>query len=156
MKLSSPGGPVASESASVRSVGDALHCFSVRLSHVGSLSYLLSDNDVKPHSFTFPYALFDLVQVVPGDRCLMDEDILNEVIVINEAVPILDIKPFNGSKHSPSSASAQVEKAVLHPLMSCGLPVLSQGTDIGRLLAWDGLDKPDPQAFYLCLSCLSV
>lgn len=97
IKLSLPGNSVALEPASVRSVGTALHWFSIRHGYVGSLSFLFADNDVKLYGLSFTHTRFDLVRVASGDRCLVDENVLAGVIAFDEAVPVLDNKPFNGS-----------------------------------------------------------
>lgn len=82
---------MTSERVSVRGVGAALHWVSVRPSHVRSLPFIPADNDVQLFSFMFTHASLDLVGIVPGDRCLADEDGLAGVVANDEDVAFLDM-----------------------------------------------------------------
>lgn len=63
--------------------------------------------------------------IVTGNCCLVDEDVVRGVVAIDEAVLILNVKPFNGFNHSSSFVSYQVQKDVLHLLrLSCDLIIL--------------------------------
>lgn len=119
--LGSPGDPVAPESASVRGVRVALHWYSVWPSHVGSPSSLLAGNEIELYGFTFAHAPLDLVRVVQGDCCLVDEYVFEGVFAIDEAVSVFYVKPLNGSENS---LFLPVGKAV-RPLLSCLLVFLS-------------------------------
>lgn len=56
-----------------------------------------------PYGLTIAHAPFDLARVVPGDRCLVDEDVVAVIVMIDEAVPIPNVKPFSGSNNSSNS-----------------------------------------------------
>lgn len=43
--------------------------------HIGSPSFLLAGDDVKLCCFTVAHSSLDRVWFVPGDRCLVDEDV---------------------------------------------------------------------------------
>lgn len=105
-KLNLPGDPVTPKPASARGLGAALCWFSVRLSHVGSLSSLLVDNGVELYGPSIAHAPLDLVRVVPCDRYLVEDDVFAVVAATVEAVPIPNVKPFSGSKNASVSVSA--------------------------------------------------
>lgn len=92
---------VALERTSFCGVGAVLHRISVRFGHVGSLSYFLVDNDVKFCSFTFTHTPLGLVRFVPGDRRLINKDVLvgvlNCVMGSDEAVTFFQLEPLDGS-----------------------------------------------------------
>lgn len=115
------------EPASVCCIRTTLHFFSATPGHICVFSSLLASNDVELCGFTFAHGLFDHVWVVPGDCCLVDKNVLADVVANDEAVPIPKVKPFNSSEHLSRSVSAQVAKAVLNLLeMFSGVPVLSE------------------------------
>lgn len=91
---------MASEPASIRSIGSTLHWVFVRPGHDGSLSPLLASNDAEFYSFTFAHVPLDLVRVVPDYRCLVNEYVFAGVVAIDEAVSALHLELFNGSNHS--------------------------------------------------------
>lgn len=53
------------------------------------------------------------MRVVPGYRCLGDEDVLADVVAINEAVGFLDVESFYGSDHSLLVVTSHVDESVL-------------------------------------------
>lgn len=79
----------------------------------------------------------------------MDEDTLAGVVVIDDAVPIPYVNPFNGSRKSSIFVSGQVDKAVLYLLTSRGLSVLSQGVVIRQFLPRNGLDELAPRDLHI-------
>lgn len=117
-----PVDPVASEPVPVCYIGAALHWFSVRHGHVGSLLSLLTDDDIELYGFTFTHAPLDLVHVVPGDRHLVDEDVLMGVVASAKAAPIPNVKQFDCTVHLFISAAA----AALCQMELSVLPVLTQ------------------------------
>lgn len=108
------------------------------------LPSIITDNDVEFHGFTLARTQLHLVPaVVLCSGCLVDEDVLPDVVAIVEAVPILNVKPSNGSKQSPISVSAHMDKAALHFLtLSCGILILRQCLVVSCPIALDGFDKP--------------
>lgn len=81
--------------------------------------------------------------IAPSDRCLVDADILAGVSAIDEAVPVLNGKPFSGPDHPLIFVSGQVDKSVMHFLeLSCGLAVRIQAGAFSSLVTESGLDKP--------------
>lgn len=112
----------------------------IRPSHVGSFLTLLTNQDIKFCSFTLTHAPLDLPLFVTSDYCLVNEAVLAGVIVIDEPVSVLSLKPFNDPKHSLIAVTAQVDKATLHLLeLSIGLPVSSQGAAVRCLFILNDL-----------------
>lgn len=88
-ELTLPGEPVAPEGVPVHGIGAALNPSAARPSHVDSFSTLPSFHDAEFHCLAFSYAPLDLLQVVPIDHCLVNEDIFPGVITIDESIPVL-------------------------------------------------------------------
>lgn len=61
---------------------------------------LFLKHDVELYNFSFAHAPRDFLQMVPSDRCLVDEDILVCVVTIDETMFVLNVKPFNSTAHS--------------------------------------------------------
>lgn len=149
-ELNTPGEPVAPKSASVHSVGAALHWSFVGPGSVGRFSTFRSLHEAEIQSRLAFYAQLDLVRVVPCDNCLMTEYVLASVVAIDASIFVFPVRPFTGTQRSSVSASSQAGKIILHVLMLCrGFHKLSQGAVIRRLLARERLDEPAPHVFHL-------
>lgn len=123
----------------VRGVG--WHWLSVKSDLVGSLPSLLANYDVKLYGSTFAHALLNFAPVVSGDCSLVNRSVLEIVIAIDEAIPIPNVKPFNGPENS-FSVGAEVVKAVLHLFVSLhNVQPPSRGVAVGCRLV---LDEPAP------------
>lgn len=83
MELSLPGEPVVPQPASVRGIGAVL------AGHVDSVLSLPTEKYVEPYCSTFSHAPRDHARVVPGNRWLVDEDVLLGVVALTEAIPFL-------------------------------------------------------------------
>lgn len=77
---------------------------------VGSLASFFADNDIQHCGIAFAHAALEVVRVVPGDCSFVDEYLLAGVVGMDEAVSVIYVKPFNGSKYAFFIA---VSKAVL-------------------------------------------
>lgn len=88
------------------------------------VSSLFTNDDVELYSWIFAHTPLDLVQVVPSNRCLVDEDVLVGVVVVAGTISVLGIKPFDGTVHSLICATAQV--ALCQVELSAGPPALVQ------------------------------
>lgn len=118
--LISPENLVIPEPESVRSVCAALHWFSMWPGHIGRLTPFLADHDVEFNGFFFPHTPLYLARHAPSDRCLVDEDNLEGVVVFVEAVFIHGVTPLIGMNHSFFVVSAQIDKSFLNLLeLSC-------------------------------------
>lgn len=131
--------------APVPEIWTTVDWFACRFCHVGTISILTASHNIELYGSAFVLAPFDLLQVVPSDHSPVNKDILAGVIATDETISVLDVIPFNRPKNSLAYATAQTDKAVLHLVeLFCGLPVSSQVMLFSCLLAWNGLDKPNP------------
>lgn len=143
--LNTPGESVAPKSASVRSIGAALHWSFVGPGSVGRFSTFRSLHEAEIQSRLAFYAQLDLVRVVPCDNCLMTKYVLVSVVAIDDHV-----RPFTGTQRLSVSAFSLAGKTILRVLTLCrGFHELSQGAVIRRLLAPERLDEQAPHVFHL-------
>lgn len=99
-ELPSPGEPMAPDRASVRGAWVNRNRSAARPCHIDSSSTLRLFYDTEGHCLAISYALLDLLRIVPRDRCIVSEDVFTSVVVIDEVVFILHVKPFHGPDHS--------------------------------------------------------
>lgn len=108
-----------------------------------TLASLLADKHVALYGFIFAHTSLDLVRVVPGDRCLVDEDALSDVVVIDEAVSVLDIKPFGVNTRMFKFPSTELKSVVVHPLeLNPKLSESGEGVAGSAFSALGSIDEP--------------
>lgn len=104
-----------------------------------SIPSLLDHNDFEFYSFPFAHTPLDLVWIVPGYRCLVDEYVSAGVVANDVTISDLHGESFNGSNHSFFVA---VVKVVLPLLEFSGVPILIRGAIIRRVLVRNGVNEP--------------
>lgn len=129
-------------------VGAALNRHAAKPCHVDSFPALHSFHDGEFHYHAFTSAPLRLLGAVPSDRCMVNEDVPPGAVAIYETVPVLDVKPVNGSENS---FFVFVVVEVVLPLLhsSHNLLPLSRGLVSRHPHVRGDLDKPAPQDFHL-------